>query len=154
MVPILRCAVKPRARALFLLGSLGALALSGCGANELESPTAVRLKGLAVVFLDYAVSKGTGPADEATLKKHMNNLPDFVLEMNGVDPKSANLFVSDRDGEPFVFIWGSSISVGNPNTPVLAHEKSGKDGQRLVAFADGELALVDDARFDELLNSE
>jgi hypothetical protein len=127
---------------------------AGCGASDLESPTAVRLKGLATVFLDYAVARGDGPKDEETLKAHMKQLPDFILEMNKVDPKDPNLFISDRDKEPFVFIWGTGISFGTPNTPMLAYEKTGKNGKRLVAFANGEVELVDDERFKKLSNAK
>jgi hypothetical protein len=58
--------------------------------------------------------------------------------------------ISERDQEPFVFIWGTPISFGVPNVPVLAHEKTGKNGKRLVAFANGEVELVEEERFQTL----
>jgi hypothetical protein len=124
--------------------------LTGCGADELNSPTAQRLRGLAVICLDYAAARGSGPKDQETLVKHMGAVHESVLTLNNIDPKDPRLFISDRDQEPFVFRWGQGISYGTPNPPLLAHEKTGKNGQRLVVYADGELGLVDDARFKEL----
>jgi len=136
--------------ALLLLISINCL---GCGAedDEVNSPTGVRLRGLATMILDYAVAAGHGPADEQVLKKHMRTVPGFVLEMNGLDPKDIDSgFVSLRDGEPFVIRWGVGISISKENTPVLVHEKTGKHGKRLVAFANGKVEAVDEARFQEL----
>jgi hypothetical protein len=133
-----------------LLLALGAV--PGC-ANELESPTANKLRGLAKLYLDCAVSKsGPGPASEQEFKKHLRRLEGFVLRMNGVDP--ANLeaaFVSERDGEPFVILYGVSITrISGTSAPLVAHEKTGKNGKRLVAFANGKVEAVDEARFREL----
>jgi hypothetical protein len=130
--------------------------LPGCGADELASPTAARLKGLATVYLDYAVPKnGKGPANEQVLRKHMRSLPDFVLRTNGVDPEALDaLFVSERDGEPFVVLYGISISgMSGTKAPLLAHEKTGKGGKRLIVFANTKVELVDDARLQELMQA-
>src|SRR5262245_44919999 len=88
-------------RLLSVLG-LALLVLSagaGCGGNELESPTAARLRGLATLYLEYAVAKnGQGPAGEAVFKKHLRNQPGFILQMNGLDPDALDTaFASERD---------------------------------------------------------
>src|SRR5688572_17911542 len=98
---------------------LASLAAPGCGSNDLESPTAKRLRGLAIVFMDYAVARGSGPKDEETLHKHMGAVHETVLSENHLDPKDAQLFISERDQEPFVFRWGTGISFGTPNPAIL-----------------------------------
>lgn len=128
-------------------------AAAGCGSNDLESSTAVRLRALATLYLDYAVPKnGKGPANEREFKKHLRGLPAFVLEMNGLDANTLDTaFVSERDGEPLVIHYGLSITqISGTSAPPLAHEKTGKNGKRLVAFANTKVELVDESRLQEL----
>jgi hypothetical protein len=130
--------------------------LPGCGSNELESPTAARLRGLGTLYLDYAVGKnGKGPAGEQEFKKHLRSVPGFVLEMNGVDPNALDaVFVSERDGEPFVILYGVSISgISGTSAPLIAHEKTGKNGKRLVVFANAKVEHVDEARLQHLASA-
>jgi hypothetical protein len=131
-------------------------AAPGCGSNELDSPTANKLRGLAKLYLDCAVSKsGPGPANEEEFKKHLRRLEGFVLKMNGVDPAALDeAFVSERDGEPFVIRYGVSIGhISGTSAPLVAHEKTGKNGKRLVAFANAKVEAVDEARFQELMSA-
>jgi hypothetical protein len=129
-----------------------AIVCCGCGVDELATPSAARLKGLATCYVDYAVAKGgVGPADEKTLKKHMRSMQGFQLEMSGLDPENIEAaFVSDRDQEPFVIFYGQTVSFGLPNPRLLAHEKTGKNGKRLAALVDGNVELIDEGRFKEL----
>src|SRR5262245_58234824 len=129
----------------------------GCGSDELSSPTAVRLRGLAALYLDCTVARnGKGPASEAEFKKHLRGLPDHVLSSNGVDAKAIDsAFVSPRDEEPFVVRYGISITrISGTSAPVVAHEKTGRNGKRLVALANGKVEHVDDARLQELMSAK
>jgi hypothetical protein len=133
---------------------LALLAAPGCGSNELESPTAIRLGKLAGFYLDCAVAKnGKGPANEKALKGHIRSIPGFSLQASGVDPAAIDsLFVSDRDQEPFVVLYGLTIAqVSGTKAPLVAHEKTGKNGKRLVGFANAKVELVDEARLQELI---
>jgi hypothetical protein len=136
------------------LGLLALGAIPGCGSDELNSPTAVRLRGLAALYMDCAVSKnGKGPASEQEFKKHLRSLPDHVLSANGCDPKGIDaVFVSPRDQEPFVVQYGITITrISATSAPLVAYEKSARNGKRLVAFANGKAEHVDEARLQELL---
>ena len=119
-------------RSLIAAALLGAALVSapGCGADELDSPTAAKLRAVGNMYLDHAVGKGgAGPAD--------------------------GLFRSDRDGEPFVVLYGKKIAgVSGTDAPLVAHEKAGKAGRRLVAFANGKVELADESRLKELLAKE
>jgi hypothetical protein len=135
---------------------LGLSALPGCGSDELNSPTAAKLRGLANLYLDYAVGKnGKGPADEQTFKKHIRGMPDFVVKNSGLDPGSLDqAFVSERDQEPFVVRYGTGITeIRGDSTQVIAHEKTGKSGKRLVVYASTKVDLVDEARLQELTSA-
>jgi hypothetical protein len=134
-----------------------AVALFGCGADERNSPTALKLKALANFYLDFAVAqKGQGPANEQALKKHIRSVPDFQLKANGLDPAQLDAtFVSERDQEPFVVAYGSAVGrISGDSTQVIAHEKSGKNGKRLVVFVSTKVDLVDDARLKELAGTK
>jgi hypothetical protein len=136
---------------------LVALAAPGCGSDELNSPTAVRLRGLANLYLDCAVSRnGKGPANEQAFKKHIRGLPEFVVRPSGVDPDDVDAaFVSERDQEPIVVLYGITISqISATAGPLVAHEKHGKNGKRLVAFANAKVEHVDEARFQELVSTK
>jgi len=136
---------------------LALVAVTGCGgSDEVNSPTAVKLRGLANLYLDCAVPKnGRGPANEQELKKHLRGLPDFILESNSVDPAAIDaLFVSERDQQPFVVRYGLAITaISATSAPLVAHEKTGKNGRRLVVFANTKVELVDEARLQELAAS-
>jgi hypothetical protein len=128
-------------------------AVWGCGSDELSSPTAARLRGLATLYMDCAVARnGKGPASEQDFKKHLKNLPDHVLSSNGLDPRATDAaFVSLRDEEPFVVLYGITITrISATSAPLVAHEKTGRNGKRLVAFANGKVDHVDEARLQEL----
>jgi hypothetical protein len=100
----------------------------GCGSDELKSPAAAQLKGIGILYLDYAVSRnGKGPATEQDFKKHLRGLPDHVVNSHGINPKAMD-------------------------AAFVAHEKTGKNGTRLIAFANGKVELADEVRLQELLS--
>src|SRR5262249_15901812 len=133
------------------------IAAAGCGSDELNSSTAAKLKALATLYLDYAVAKrGQGPRSEQVLKNHMRSLPDFVLQMNGGGPEGIDaVFVSHRDQEPFAVLYGVTISgLSGTSAPLLAYEKTGKKGKRLVVFANTKVAHVDESQLPGLMSSK
>jgi hypothetical protein len=136
------------------------LAVAGCGSDEeLNSPTAKRLKGIATYYLDLAFARsGKGPANEQELKKHLRRQERSDLLSHGVDPQiiDSTLFVSERDQEPFVVRYGLSITEigGGDKAPLVAHEKTGKDGKRLAALANGKVVLVDEAGLQSLTSAK
>jgi hypothetical protein len=140
----------PAALWLVMLITVG---LSGCGdADALNSPTAKRMSGLANAYLDHVVGANGSPADEAALKKHMKGLRasvqyDFQIDPNNIDAS----FVSDRDKEPLVVVYGKAIGkFSGDSKQVIAHEKTGVNGKRLVVFASTKVAVVDETELERL----
>ena len=134
-----------------------AVALFGCGGDERNSPTALKLKALANFYLGYAVAqRGQGPANEQAFKKHIRSVPDFQLKANGLDPAQLDAtFVSERDQEPFVVAYGCAVGrISGDSKQVIAHEKTGKNGKRLVVFVSTKVDLVDEARLKELAGNK
>jgi hypothetical protein len=150
-----RAHVRSRAVVWLLVPAL--IAVPSCGSDELASPTAAKLRALSGFYLDYAVGKnGQGPANEQDLKKHIRSMPDQMLSPSGVDRSAVDsLFVSDRDGEPFVVIYGQKIAgVSGKSGSVVAHEKNGKGGKRLVGLSNTKVEHVDEGRFQQLLSAK
>jgi hypothetical protein len=79
-----------------------------------------------------------------------------MLEAGGINPKAEPAsFVSERDGEQFVVRYGVGVSQAKDNeAPIIAYEKTGKDGTRLVAFANGKVDCMEDVAAMELMHEE
>src|SRR5947207_15781184 len=96
-----------RCATILLLASI-AVSLAGCGGGDaLNSPTALKMKGLANAYLDHVVSANGPPADESALKKHMKGLRGSVQYDYHINPDNIDAsFVSERDKEPLVIDYG------------------------------------------------
>ncbi len=132
------------------------LLATGCsgGSDAMESPTAARLKGLATMYMDFIVAKGGNtPASEAELKKHMRTVDAIQLNMAGIQrDKIDEAFVSLRDNEPFVVVYGVAPgTLGAKDGPVIAYEKTGIDGKKLVVNVSTHLSYVNEQQLQELL---
>jgi hypothetical protein len=152
----MRRSTGANARSRLAIGLLlvAVTAIPGCGSDELNSPTAAKLRALGNLYLDYAGGKNNkGPGNEQEFKKHIRGLPDQVLSPIGVDRNAVDLlFSSERDQQPFVVIYGLAITqISGTSAPLVAHEKTGKNGKRLVAFANAKVELIDESRLQELL---
>jgi hypothetical protein len=131
--------MRPRfPRPVYLLFVLASVLAWGCGQGGLSSTTAGKLKTLSTLYLDYAAShQGAGPASEESLKAHIRRLDPVQLEAHGIAlAKLDELFVSDRDGQPFAVLYGVSLSqISGTSAPLVAHERQGLGERLLVAYA-------------------
>src|SRR5215218_4179150 len=82
-------------------------ALTGCGGdNALNSPTALKMKGLANAYLDHVVGANGPPPNEAAFKKHMKGLRGSVQYDYKIDPNNIDAsFISERDNQPLVVLY-------------------------------------------------
>jgi hypothetical protein len=142
---------------LLRIAIIGLLALPGCGSDSaLDSPTAHKMSGLANAYLDHVVGANGPPPDEAALKKHMKGLRasvqyDFKIDPNNVDAS----FVSERDKEPLVVMYGKDIGkISGDSKHVIAHEKTGKNGRKLVVYASTKVDIVNDAELEKLKSAK
>jgi hypothetical protein len=142
-------------RLAFVMIALAGIA--GCGGdNALNSPTALKMRGLANAYLDHVVGANGAPADEAALKKHMRGLRASVQYDYQIDPNNIDAsFVSERDKEPLVVIYGQRLgNISGNSKQVIAHEKTGKNGKRLVVFASTKVAIADEAELEQLKSAK
>ena len=140
-----------RGAIIAILGVL-VLSLSGCSDDALKSPTALKMSGLANAYLDHVVSANGPPADEVALKKHMRGLRGSVQYDYHIDPDNIDAsFVSERDKEPLVITYGKGVGkISGDSKHVIAHEKNGKNGKRLVVFTSTKVDVVNEAELERL----
>ena len=91
--------------------------------------------------------QGRAPTNEQEFKTFISQNGGPMLEQAGVASVD-ELFVSERDGQPFVVLYKPSTAV---QSDVIAHEGAGVNGKRLVAHSMGAIEEVDETRFRELV---
>jgi hypothetical protein len=97
--------------------------------------------------------KGQPPADEAALKSFIKSVSPQDMAAYGITDREG-LFVSVRDHEPFVVLYGPEALKGPPGPagmPVVAFERTGVGGMRFVVSSYGAVESVDEARFKQLV---
>lgn len=91
-----------------------------------------------------------GPQDEEEFKAFLKGWNPKKLSNIGVDPKTIDqVFISERDGEPFKVRYGIPGHVMGSDAPVI-FESTGIDGKRRVGFLNMTTREVDAAEYDRL----
>ena len=111
------------------------------------------LKALAILYMQFAGQhQGKGPANEALFKAFLRTLPEEQRKSLNISDVDA-IFVSPRDGKPYVFVYGAKRSAApSPKAsgaPVVGYEQVGVGGRRYVANALGAVEEVDEAAFKQ-----
>ena len=139
---------------LAALGALVLIVLAGC-----DSPTASqavdtensRLRWLIKVRT-HAHSRGNILKSQDDYKRHIQNLEPTLRDtvINGAGVSNVDeLFISERDGQPYVIFYGRPPAGLNPD--LVGYEQTGVDGKRFVGFGLGVVEEVDEQRFSELV---
>jgi hypothetical protein len=126
-----------------LAASLGC----GGGSGNSDAKEVSHVQAITTLYVRASSLLRKKPASEEEFKQAFANekLDLSVLGVGSLD----ELFVSDRDGQPIVVVYGSSSKGVAPG--VVAYEQAGKDGIRLVGFNTGQIEEADDARFSQLV---
>lgn len=129
-----------------------AILVAGCGQQaQSKKQQESRLKPLSLLYGQYmGQHRGQPPQNEAEFKKFVETQKSFLTQFGITDP--ATLFISERDGQPYVVIYGKPAGPALlAGQPVIAYEKVGVGGKRFVASQLGAVEEVDEARFKELV---
>ena len=142
---------------LCLFVSLGTVvALTGCGGTDVNSMIAAandsNVKRLATLYSYFHIqNRNKGPKNEEQLRAFIEAQDANRLNRGGIDAtKLDELFVSERDGEPFVVRYGVNTVIRGPSLPVV-FESTGVDGMRQVGFCNGSMKEVDEDEYDRLM---
>jgi hypothetical protein len=135
------------------------LFLIGCSSDNVASVVAAKnstnIKRVRNLYEAYMQAHGNGPVDEAHLKEFITKeMAPQTLKLMTIDPaKVDEMFISERDGKPFKIKpglrWGYP---GSPN-PAVVFETEGRGGNRQVAFGYGNVEDCDEAKYNELWES-
>lgn len=138
------------------IGALLAGFVAGCSNSSnpesaLASVNGTNLQRLANLYIAYqSENDWRGPADEAEFKEFLRNYNPANLQRIGIDPsKIDELFISERDGEPFKIRYGVAGSVMGSSEPVV-FEATGDGAHRQVGFLNMTQREVDAAEYDAL----
>jgi hypothetical protein len=77
----------------------------------------------------------------------MDELKAQLVQVTTDDP--AKHLTSTRDGEEFVVAWGMDLN-SSPKDTVVAYERKGVDGKRMVVTVDGTVSEVSQEEFAKL----
>jgi hypothetical protein len=131
-------------------------ALAGCFGSK--SPEAVlasvnknNIQRLANLYFSYQMKhEWEGPSDEAEFKQFLADFNPEKLTRIGIDPAAIDdLFVNERDGQPFKIRYSVTGSMMGCSEPVI-FEAEGADGKRMVGFLNMEQREVDEAEYNDL----
>ena len=133
-----------QAAVCLLLATLSVLSV-GCSeaAPEVSKEQDGSMRALAMAYGQYvSQNRGRPPKDEKRLRTFVED-KQHILDTFGVETIDA-MFVSPRDNEPYVVNYGKKARV-------VAYEKVGVDGKRMIAEDLGVVREVDEAEFSELV---
>ena len=129
------------------------LACCGCGGSRAaESPGSGKavLDEVNRAYVGHLrTNRYRAPADEQEFKTILKQAGDAALKRAGVGTVE-QLLVSPRDSQPFVIKYGKDAG-RLLERGVVAYEKTGVAGRRLVGFDLGFVKEVDEKEFKELL---
>lgn len=135
-----------------------AICATGCGQSTtaeraLASVNKSNIQRLGNLYNKYqSEHKWIGPANEAEFKKYVLDSPPARLKMIGIDAnKVESLFISERDGQPFVFRYKVPGSAMGKIDPVV-FEQAGVNGKRLVGFTNKPpIEVATESEYQDLL---
>lgn len=145
-------------RKRLLIVFAASLTMIGCfGGNSVEDELAGlnrnNIKRLVNLYFTYQQQNNwEGPENEESFKAFVREYSPRKLERIGIDPaKTDDLFVNERDGEPFKIRFGVTGSMMGCNKPVI-FESVGIDGKKMVGFLDNTEREVEQSEYDDLWN--
>ncbi len=127
--------------------ALGAWAGCSPADKAAQQKETSHLRVLAHYYTRSISALGHRPANEQELKDYISKAGQEALQRLNI-PSVDALFTSERDGQPFVVLYGPPPKgVGD----IVAYEKTGVEGKRQVADSLGSIREVDEAGFRELV---
>ena len=134
--------------------------VSGCGGSKdpksmIAAANDSNVKRLATMYSFFHLKNNfKGPKDEAEFRGFIESQDPKRLSLADIDASDLeNLFVSERDNEPFVIRYGKDTYVRGPSIPVI-FEATGSDGMRQVGFCNGVMQEVDAEEYDRLMSGD
>ncbi len=142
-----------------MMGLVALTLLSGCGSadpnDSLAAVNSNNIQRLANLYFTYQSRHDwRGPANETQFKEFLKNYNPEKLKRIGLEASTIDqLFVNERDGQPFKIRYGVPGSAMGSSEPVI-FEAEGVDGVRLVGRLNMTQEETDAAKYEELWGSK
>lgn len=147
-------AITTNASAICLAATL--TLITGCsGGSSPESQLAAlndsNIERLANLYFTYQkMHSWEGPEDEEEFKSFIREYNPRKLERIGIDPANTDqLFINERDGEPFKIRYGVLGNMMGCNKPVI-FESVGVGTKKMVGFLNMTQREVEQSEYDDL----
>lgn len=131
--------------ALLPLVTLIGIAAAGCNSSPPAASDDLGIARLTILtkqYVSYLNShQSRPPASEAEFKQLLTDAGSSILKKGGANTVD-ELFVSPRDGQPFVIEYGTRAG-RLLDRGIVAYERTGKDGTHLIGRRLGFVELVD-----------
>jgi hypothetical protein len=130
---------------------VGILLLVGCyrgQSNAARQTQTSHLRSLITLYNSAASKLGHRPANEAELKSFIAANASQMIDSLHVG-SAAELFVSERDGKPFIVLYGEPPK--GTSRDVIAYEQTGVDAKRFVGYSLGMMQEVDEQELSRLV---
>jgi len=128
---------------------LAVIMVTGCRGTKSDAARAAQnshMRSFVTLFNFASTKLGHRPANEAEFKTFVTTNAGGMLEslhINTVD----ELLVSERDGKPFIVLYGEPTGAARD---VIAYEQIGQGGKRMVGYSLGAIAEADDAEMAKI----
>lgn len=123
---------------------------AGCRRKVTEKPLTpeeANLQKFGRLCMEYRKSEGRPAQKAEDVKEWAKRQKGETLKRLEIDDLN-KVFVSPRDNEPYTVVF-QPMGMG----PVLAHEKSGVGGKRLVLNSQGSVFEANEKQFQDMLKS-
>ena len=137
-----------RATDLQICGAMLLAFASGCGRSAKQDAIVRETSHLKPLCIMYGQFGSRPPESEEQFKEFAAARAKTMfraLKFDSID----ELFVSERDGQPYVIFYGKKPAGVPPD--LVGYEQTGVNGRRLVGYALGSVVEVDEEEFRELI---
>jgi len=133
--------LSPAGPAKFIIGMMLSICLFSIGCEShtsgvTQTDTKTQIERLFNLYKTYVDIKNKAPANEEALKEFAKGLSDKDKDERMIGKDLESIFVSPRDKEPFVVVYGQSLSPGGAPVAVI-YEKTGLNGSKYAALSIG-----------------
>lgn len=120
--------------------------------DAIRQSNKTNIQRLSNCYSMYQFNNGwQGPVDEASFKKYLSEVRPEILSRMGIDDIDS-IFISERDGQPFKVRYAVKGTARGTSEAVV-FEAEGSGGKKMVGFLNMTQREVDQAEYDQLLNS-
>ena len=146
-------AVQTRSTASAAAVLIAAVFILGCGGGTTPEDATIersQFKTLTLAYLGFlSANKGKLPKSEEEFRHYIDR--GIGDKLRDQDLTLDEIFVSPRDGKPYVFVYRENLTQANRR--IIGYEQEGIDGRRYVSDRSGAVMDVSENEFQRMTAS-